>query len=404
MLILCLLALLLAPVPAHATAPAAAPADTTDRRVQIGFQPRLGALYSNSKGFGLGGEVTARHLVGSDTELAVMGRIQQRYGQVGASFFTGDPFRAPLFAGLIGFYTNDRVRHFYGLGPRSLRRNHVYTSMESAEAEVRLGWHPSETGRWLVQPVVRLLHHHVHAFRDRRDQAFLRLDPTSQRNLFDTVGRPTTGVTYGLEVAFDTRDRPFYSSEGALLLVTARRYDGLGDNAFRYYATSASAYGFVPLQNRQVLFGRAVLALTHPLGDTPLPFYALPVVDDQLLGAYTRFRFAGHDLLVLTLGYRVPVYTFLDWFSLDANVQVSAANAYDDLFDQFKPGLTFATDLREDGGRTALRPSLSVGADLVNLDTGRIVIGGQMGVDPEGYRFGTLRFVYGIRAEQRLVR
>lgn len=401
MLILCLLALLASP-PAHATA--TPPADTTDQRVQIGFRPRLGALYSNSKGFGLGGEVTVRHLVGSDTELAVMGRIQQRYGQVGASFFTGDPFRAPLFAGVIGFYTNDRVRHFYGIGPRSLRRNHVFTSMESAEAELRLGWHPSETRRLLVQPVVRLLHHHVHAFRDRRDQAFLRLDPASQRNLFDAVGRPTTGVTYGLEVAFDTRDRPFYSSRGTLLLVTARRYDGLGDDAFRYYATTASAYGFVPLRNRQVLFGRAVLALTHPLGDAPLPFYALPVVDDQLLGAYTRFRFTGNDLLVLTLGYRLPVYTFLNWFALDANVQVSAVNAYDDLFDQFEPGLTFATDLREDGGRTPLRPSLSIGADLVNLDEGRIVIGGQMGVDPEGYRFGTLRFVYGIRAERSPVR
>lgn len=400
MLLLFLLALLIAP------AVAAQPADTTKPGIRISFQPRFGAFYSATKGFGAGGRVTVRNALWTGSEVRIDGRVQQRYSEFGTSVFTGDPFAAPVFAGIGGRYTNDRVRAFYGIGPQSLRANKVFVEIESAEAELRLGGYPLGTRRLLVQPVVRLLHHHAHAFRDDRDDAFANLDAASQHNLLDAVDRPTTGLTYGLEVAFDTRDRLFYASKGTLLTLTARRYDGLDEPDFAHYATTASLFGFVPMPaDRHVLFGRAILAMTHPLGDAPLPFFLLPVLDDELLGSYTSYRFTGNDLVVLTLGYRLPLFTLLDWFALDANVQLSAANAYDDVFDQFEPSLTFDTDaIASEGARTSLRPAVSVGLDIVNLEKDRIVIGGQMGVDPEGYRFGTLRFVYGIRDARPAVR
>ncbi len=402
-----LLALLL-PVAAAAQT-TVEPSDSTsqmaeDDAVSIGFRPRLGAFYSSTKGFGVGGQVVVRNLTVPGTEVYVEGRIQERYGEVGVAAFTGNPYRTRRFVGVGAAYTNDRVRRYFGIGPQTLRANRVYAHLETAEAEVRVGWYTDEELHFLIQPVVRLLHYNVNSFRDGRDDAFINLDAVSQRNLFDAVERSATGVTYGLEVAYDRRDRPSYSTRGYLIEATARRYDGFGDTAFQYWNSTTSLYGFVPTTGRQVLFGRAILILTEPVGDEPLPFYALPSLDDRLLGAYTRDRFIGNDVLALSVGYRLPLFTFYDWYGVDANVQLSVASAYDSIVDQFSPSITFDTDLRDGGERTPLRPAISLGADIVNLDKGNVLIGGQVGFDPEGYRFGTMRFVYSIRDTHPFVR
>ena len=414
-----LLALVLSSAPAFPPGACAPPdpvvADTTDedddRGIDVGFRVIPSGFYSPSRGFGVGGGIVLENLVAPGTELILSAQPMQRFGRYRASFFTGDPFHTPLFVGVVGEYTTTTVRSFYGLGAQTREANKVYVDLEEVEAELRLGWYPFGTnrgdrrGRLLLQPVVRLLHTNVHAFRDRRDGAFLGLDPRSQRTLFEAVDAPTTGVTYGLEVALDNRDQLFYSTRGTLLILTARRYDGLGGGAFRYYAGTASAYGFIPLPpHRHVLFGRAVLATTYPVGDEPVPFYALPVLDDDLIGAYPGHRFNGNDLFVLTAGYRFPLVTLYDWFALDAHVAVHAANAYDDVLDELALGLTFETDLTDEGARTPLRPALSIGGQIVNLDRDRVVIGGQIGAGPEGIRFATLQFIYGIRDVRPLVR
>ncbi len=383
-------------------APAATPAVDG---IDIGFRVFPSAFFSATKGFGVGGALVVGNLFAPGTEFILSAQPMQRFGQYRASFFTGDPFQTSLFAGLAVQYQTNRVRGFYGLGPQSSRDNKVYASIADVEVEARVGWYPLDSGHVLLQPVVRLIHTNVRSFRDLREDAFLHLDPVSQRTLFDAVGEPTTGLTYGLELAFDRRDRLLYSTRGTLLLLTARRYDGFGDGAFRYYAGTGSLYGFLPVSaSRHVLFARAVAALTRQIGDEPLPFYALPVLDNDLLGTYSSYRFSGNDLLVLTAGYRFPVFTFLNWFAFDANVSVSAANAYDDLFDQFKPGVSFDTNPTVEGGRTALRPAIAAGVNIVNLEKDRVVIGGQVGFGPEGFRFGTIQLVYGIRDARPLVR
>ena len=406
---LCLLAFLcLLPLTAAAQT-TVQPSDSTSQMadeddVSFGFRPRLGALYSSTKGFGLGGQVVVRNLAAPGTEVYLDARVQERYAEAGVTAFTGNPYRTRRYVGVGAQYTNDRVRRYFGVGPQTLRANRVLTHLETVEAEVRVGWYADETLRFLLQPVVRLVQHTAHSFRDGRDDAFLNLDAVSQRNLFDAVERSATGLTYGLEAAYDRRDRPSYSTRGILVEGAVRRYDGLGDNAFQYWSSMTGVYGFVPTTGRQVLFGRAVLILTEPVGDEPLPFYALPALDDRLLGSYTRDRFTGNDILALSVGYRLPLFTLYDWYAVDANVQLSAANAYDSLVDQFSPSISFDSDLRDEGERTPLRPAISLGGDIVNLDKGRILVGGQVGFDPEGYRFGTLRFVYSIRDTRPVVR
>lgn len=392
---------LIAPLAALAQ-PADSTTATEDGGISVGFSPRFGAFYSSDKGFGVGGRFAVKNLGWDGTKTYVDARLQERYAEGAVMAFSADPYQAPVFVGVGGRYVNDRVRRYFGIGPRTVRQHRVHAHVEGAGAELRLGWHPLGEPTLLVQPVVRLLHWNVQSFYDDRDDAFISLDAASQRNLFDTVARPTTGVSYGLELAYSRLDRPRYPSRGWAVEVAGRRYEGLGDHAFQYWSNTTMLYGFLPTTGRQVLFARAVFVQTH--ADDPIPFYALPHLDNRLLGSYTRFRFTGNDLFALSVGYRLPLYTFYDWYAIDASVQVSAANAYDDFFAQVEPGLTFDTDLRGEGERTPLRPALSVGLDLVNLDEGRIVIGGQVGVDPEGFRVGTLRFIYSIRDTRPLIR
>lgn len=382
----------------------ASPPDTTRPGIEVGLRPRLGAFYSPTKGFGAGGRVTVRHALWPGSVVRFDGRLQQRYAEVGAAVFTGDPFEAPLVAGVLGRYTNDRVHAFYGLGPGSRVGDKLYAEVERAEAELRVGWYPLGTPLLVVQPDLRLLHARVHDFREAREGAFERLDPASQWNLVDAEGHATTGIAYGLGAALDTRDHAAYPSSGVLVSASVRRYDGLDEPRFPHVTATASLFGFVPLPaRRHVLFGRAVLITTDPLGDEPLPFHLLPVLDDKLLGAYTRHRFVGHDVVALTLGYRFPLVTLLDWFALDANLHLHAANAYDDVTAQFDPAVSFDA-APATAERVPLRPAISVGLDVVNLDGDRVVLGGQLGVDPEGFRFGTFRVAYDLRDVRPAVR
>lgn len=395
-----MLLLLLALLLPFATDTATLAADTTDdasgEGIKLGFRIIPSGFYSPTKGFGVGGGIALDNLIAPGTELVVTAQPMQRFGRYRASFFTSDPYEAPLYAAVTGEYVTDQVYRFFGLGPRTSGNDNVFVDIEQAEASFRVGWYP--LGPLLVQPVARLTHTSVHSFRDRDSGAFLRLDAPSQRTLFQSVGTPTTGVSYGLEVAYDTRNRPHYSSKGLLFLVTGRRYDGLGDNAFRYYAGSASLYGFVPLPaRRHVLFGRAIVSLTRPIGGDVLPFYALSILDDDLLDGYDSSRFHGNDLAAFTLGYRFPVLTLFDWFAFDGHVTVGAANAYDDVFEQFAPGVTFGTDLADEGERVRLRPAASLGLQFVNIEDHRVLIGGQIGLSPERIKVGSVKLVFEIR-------
>ena len=389
------------PPPLAQEAPAA---EVGPERISVGFRPILGAFYSPTKGVGVGVGAKVGNLGWPGTETYLSAEVMQRFTRFRAAFFTGDPFHARTFAGVGGEYAGTSVRRFFGIGPRSSERDQMNVSLDEVEAEVRLGWYPLGTGRLLVQPVVRLLHASVEAVEDDRAGAFARLDPASQQNLLRAIGTPTTGLTYGLEVAVDGRDRLAYATRGTLLLLTGRRYDGLGDTPFRYWSATGTLFHFVPLGGRHVLGGRGVVALTEPIGDEPLPFYALPVLDDTLLGAFTSHRFVGHDLVALSAEYRFPLFELFGWYAVDGAVQVHVANAYDDVFEQFEPGVTFEQDLRGEGERTPLRPSLALGGRIVNLDGERVLIGGVIGMSAEGVAFGSLRLVYGIRDVRPLVR
>ena len=74
-------------------------------------------------------------------------------------------------------------------------------------------------------------------------------------------------------------------------------------------------------------------------------------------------------------------------------------NAYDDVFDQFRPAVSFGADGVLDGeGRAALRPGLALGLGLVDLDDGRAVVAALLGFGPGGLTLAALRVAYDLRA------
>lgn len=387
---------------------AAAPprADTLGPEAGLGLRPRIvpSAFWSPTRGLGVGGGVALQNVAGAGSELEAIAEVMQRYQRLRAAFFTDDPREAGRYGGLRLGYTTTSVRAFYGLGPRASRSHKIVADYRRLEAELHLGWRPAGARGLLLQPTVRLLHERLPAFRDDRPGAFEHLDPASRASLLRAAAGPTTGLTYGLELALDGREWPGYGARGTLLQLTGRRYDGLGRDPFRYWSATASLFHVLPLSGRHALAGRAVLALTRSAGAEALPFYALPVLDDAFLGAFSRYRFAGRDLLVLSAEYRFPLLGVLDWLVLDGAVQFHLANAYEDVFRQLAPGVSFAREPGGEGARTPLRPALALGGRIVNLDGGRILLGGVAGIAAEGLTFGSIHFAYGLGEARPLVR
>jgi len=404
-LLACLL-LLAAPMSAAgAQAQPAAPADTSSA-VRLAFRPIPAGFYSPTKGIGVGVGATARNLGwrGSQTDASV--ELMTRYGRYGLRFASGDPFRAARFAGAGVTYTGAATYRFYGLGPRSRPEDDVSVRLRTVEVEARAGAYPLGTTRLLVMPVARLLSGFARDVSEAEAGAIERLDPASRANVLRAEGNASLGVTYGLEVVLDGLDQPEHPYAGSLLQLTARRYDGLDADPFRYWAGTATAYGFLPVSRggRTVLEGRALLAVTRRLGERPVPFYALPQLDTRFLGGYPLGRLVGNDLAAVSGALRFPVLDVFGWVGAEGFVGLHAANAYDDVFTQLAPGLTFSTAPEGDGARTPLRPALALGGYLVNINARRVLLSGQVGITPEGFELAALQFVYDLRAPRPPVR
>lgn len=393
------LAALTAPA-ASAQRPAPALPDTT---VRLGVRPILAGFYTPTKGLGVGLGATVRNAVHPGTRLDVTAETMMRFGRYTARIATADPFHARAFLAAGASYEGSSVHRFYGLGPTSRRADAVRLRLRRAELEVRGGAYVPGARHVLVQPVVRLRYALARDVAEERPGALAHLDDASRAHLLAAEGRSSLGVSYGLELIADGLDRPLLPRAGSLVQLTARRYDGLDADAFRYVAATAAAYGFVPLGGA-VLEGRLLAAVTRELGDRPVPFHTLPWLDGEVLGGYPPARFVGRDVLALSAGVRFPVLDVLNWIGAEGSVTVHAANAYGDLFRELAPGLTLRRAPEPVDGRTPLRPALALGGYVVDLARGRPVVSGQIGLSPEGVETAGLTFVFDLRAPRAPLR
>jgi hypothetical protein len=407
------LALLLGPVAAAVPRLPNAPlppvsADTTrpagTARPPIELLPRFqpSALWSATRGFGVGGGLGIRHLGWAGSEVEIGARLSQRFQSASVYLYTQDPYTAPVY-GLVGGYLRTSTRQrFYGLGPASDRDNGLFLDFTSAQAEGRLGWYPFGHTGLLVQPGVRLLWDHLAGFEEDDAGALARLDAVSLGSLEAVEDSVRYGVSLGLEVGHDTRDRLVMTRRGLLAEASVRRFFALDDSGLRFNSAQVRLFGFYPLAGRRVVgFARAVAAVTRADDDpdgTALPFFYRPALDDALLPGYSGERFFGRDLVAVGAGARFPLVDAFGRYAIDGVLTVDVGSSYDDIGEQFTLALSFAEDVVPDAdGGVPLRPSLGVGFNLVNIDRDRPVVGALVGFSPEGLVLGSLQIVYDFR-------
>jgi hypothetical protein len=106
--------------------------------------------------------------------------------------------------------------------------------------------------------------------------------------------------------AFDGRDQPGNPHRGALLAVSASRFDDRGSDAFRFDRVSADARAFLPLGSAQrVIALRAVASVNRPADGARVPFYLQQTLGgSHSLRGFPSFRFRGERLLLLQAEYR----------------------------------------------------------------------------------------------------
>ena len=374
-------------------------------------RPRLApsAIYSQSRGFGIAGGVAVDNLITDGTELALDLRLSQRFQGVALSAFSADRYSAPVYGFASVEASTTSRRRFFGIGPYTDDQNKLFLDYTSLDAEARVGAYPlGHTGLFL-QPGARFLLDYLRELEEDQGISIdtLRLsDPASLASVEadDVLDNTRYGVSVGLEIASDLRDWRAYPRRGTFVSVEGRRFFALDGSGLQYDRLAVSTLGYLPIRGRTALIGRSNLVLTRSDNNDPIPFYYLPVLDTRLLTAYSSDRFVGRDVLAVGGGVRVPIADFIGVYGIDAVVMGYLGNVYDNVFEQFEPGLTFDQGAIPRDGGVPLRPALGIGVGIVNLDKERVVLGGLLGISPGRISVASLRIAYDLRDARPLFR
>jgi hypothetical protein len=343
----------------------------------------------------------------------LQGRLSERFQSVETVYFTGDRHRRPLFGMLGGAFATTSRLAFYGVGPRSVPDAKLYLDQVSAESEVRVGWYPTGNSILMLQPVLRFQFDRLDGYEPARDSALEVIDPRDRELLDALIGVDRYGAELGLQAISDTRDRLASPNRGFLVQGGVSRFmamDGTNLNVNRF---ELSAYRFFPapvlipfLPERGAIFLRGSLVITRQAdaARNPLPPYYLPVLDAELLAGYPPRRFFGRDGFSIGAGTRGTILALFGAVLIEGFSIVMVGNAYDDIFGQFSPDIDFDQEPADPNERVPLRPSAAVGLNIVTIDRDRPVIGGLLGIGPEGIVVSSFRIVYDIRSYRPRVR
>lgn len=385
-------------------ASAAITVDTTRVRPQFGITPKLEAFYSPSRGVGLGAKITVDHLGFEGSNLQLDLTTMTRHGEYHMFAYSSDPFESRFYVGIGGSYVGTRARRFYGLGPASRKADGVPMHLRQINGEARIGIQPFEDFPLTVQPSSRIFYTLTQRV-DDTEELIHNLDPASSENFRRALAAPSTGIDFGVDLILDFMEDPVYSHQGILVQAGFRHYEGLDDDPFRFRSATMLVHGAWPVGLwRTVLEGRLIGRVARPVGDRPIPFFALPTLDSDLMAAYTRFRFTGNDMLLASASLRFPVLDIFNWISGEGFIAFHVGNTYDDLFSQFSPSVSFERDIPRDTDRFLLRPALAIGGHIITLDNHRPVLSGQIGFSPEGFELASLTFQVDLRARRPFVR
>ena len=373
-------------------------ADTTQRsvdRLETSWKIYPSPIWGKTAGFAAGVGYEIDNLFFPDSRILATAKPGQFLGRYTLTYFVADAFKSPVYGLANVYYETTGHQWYYGLGPGSSRDDLVAVERHMVEAEIRAGVQPFDR-RFFVQPVAKFVRHDVENFELERKGAVGRLSPESLENLVLSTDRVFKGIGFGVAAGIDLRDNPIRSTKGLYLQGFATRYDFSEPSGLAYDQFGASAHAFLPFRDN-TLAVRAVVELTRNEGDVDIPFFLLPSLHGRMLPGYSWNRFFGNDLFALQFEYVVPVFDVLNWAALDALLSVGAASVYDDLFDQFKPALTFDRELEPGRETYPLRPSAAIGFQIESLSRHDFNLRVLLGWGSEGVRAVRFGFVQDLR-------
>lgn len=373
-------------------------------RVRPVFSPS--ALYSPSKGFGIGGGIAVDAIATSDDHLQVEGRVSQHLLGAYGEYTTGSSATDHLY-GLFGAsgWTTSRTR-FTGHGPRSAHDGALYLDRLHGEGEARLGWAPGGPRGLLLQPTLRLRHDRLRGYEESSTGGRAALLPDDRARLDALIGQNRTGVEVALSAFRDARDVRTMPRSGTFLQGEVARFQAVDGSGLGFTRVQATGYLFRPALFRLPLlpepgafFFRASGVVTRQDGSDPLPWFYLPELNRDLGVGYPRSEFVGRDALSLGFGLRGVIAQAIGALLIEGVAMTTVGAAYDDVFSEFSPRVEFSPNHRPAvGERVPLQPSLAIGANLHFIDRERPLVGALVGIGPSGVSFGSLRLVYGLDA------
>ncbi len=375
--------------------------DIARARVRPVFSPS--ALYSGSRGFGLGGGIAADDVLARGDHLQIEARLAQRLQGAHLEYLTGEP-GVERWAGLLGAagWTTTRT-NFVGYGPHSARAGQLFLDRLAAEAEARLVWSPAGPGGPVVQPTGRLRYNRIRGFEERRAGALAAVLPADLARLDRTTGEDRYGAEVALSVVRDGRDRPSITSRGVYAEGEVARFQSFDGTGLGFWRTRASLIAFRPalirlpfLPERGAVFMRVTGVVTREDGAADLPWFYLPELDRELTVGFPRGEFVGRDALAVGAGVRGVIGQAIGAFLIEGVATTRLGAAYDDVFTEFTPRVRFTRERVAVGERVPLTPSLAVGLNLHYLDRERPLVGGLIGISPEGVSLASLRLVWGL--------
>jgi hypothetical protein len=203
-------------------------------------------------------------------------------------------------------YASLRYRHlpevdFYGLGTDARPEDHTTFLLQDASYDLVVGY--QHNSRAVVTARAGLMQAFVGP---GRDDAF----PTTQQ-LFDELRVP--GLTRQPDFVhltvlglLDGRDEPGNPHSGAMLALSASRFDDRDSDAYRFDRFGADGRAFLPLGSPQrVLALRALVSADRPADGSRVPFFLQETLGgSHSLRGYRSFRFRGEKLVLLQAEYR----------------------------------------------------------------------------------------------------
>ena len=379
----------------------------------IRFRPRLApsALYDNNRGVGLGGGVAVDNVGWRGSVATADLIVQRRFLGAAVSAATSAPDAAPVYGRVSAAVGTTDRRFFFGTGPFTAGNRPLYLQHTDLDLEAEVGVYPLGNTALRVVPGVRYLYDRTGQVQEGSPARLGNLTPASVAAVDPVLGTTRTGVSLGAEVSTDLRDWPSYPKRGTLVALEARRFVGLDAQELRFTRVSAQSISYLPLDGRTAIIANLVGVTTRQNdadGDgTPdaIPYFYLPTLDDRIQLPYRQERLTGRDLFAVGVGLRVPVRDFIGLYGVDAVAIGYLGNAYDNVFEQFSPAVSFRPNpTADEAGRAPLRPALGLGIGVVNLEKERVVLGALVGIGAGGFTVATLRAAYNLRDARPLFR